>query len=133
MQNASTKPETVTRETAIDTLRRELVKVAGDHSICKVAGEKNIFCRGFNRFSDAELRRAFAWIERKRPGMPRQKLEELADCWQLARQDVGEEVIACDVQQKEHDSCRGWDDFTNEELSRFLKEVTGRAICVLSC
>ena len=38
--------------------------------------------------------------------------------------------IACDVQQKEHDSCGGWDDFSNEQLSTFFTELTGRSLIV---
>jgi len=29
------------------------------------------------------------------------------------------------VQQVEHDSCNGWDDFTNDDLTRFLLELRG--------
>jgi hypothetical protein len=38
--------------------------------------------------------------------------------------------LACDVQQMEHDMCRGWDDFSNDELSRFYAELTGKTIVV---
>jgi hypothetical protein len=62
--------------------------------------------------------------------MPRAEMEEIVDRWQLARQDVDNLSTACDVQQLEHDSCRGWDDFSNEELSRFCLELMGRKVVV---
>jgi hypothetical protein len=131
MSRIEPKPETLSRDGAIDILRTELLKLAGDEvSICKVAAEKNIFCRGLHRLSDAELRRRFAWINAKNPRMPRAEMEELVDRWQLARQDVDGLPTACDVQQLEHDGCRGWDDFSNEDLSRFCLELTGRNVVV---
>jgi len=131
MPRIETKPETMSRDGAIDILRAELMKLAGDEaSICKVAAEKNIFCRGLHRFSDIELRRRFDWINAKNPRMPRAEMEEIVDRWQLARQDVDNLPTACDVQQLEHDGCRGWDDFSNEELSRFCLELMGRKVVV---
>ena len=131
MSRIESNPETLTRGGAIDILRAELLKLAGDDvSICKVAAEKNIFCRGLRRHSDVELRRQFSWINATNPRMPRAEMEELVDRWQLARQEVEDLPSACDVQQREHDGCRGWDDFSNEELSRFCLELTGRKVVV---
>ena len=131
MTRVELKPETISRSGVIDILRGELMALAGDDaSICKVAAERNIFCRGFQRHSDGELRRRFDWMDRKRPGLSRAGLEELVDCWQLARQEVDQLPTACDVQQREHDGCHGWDDFSNEELSRFCLELAGRNVLV---
>ena len=131
MARIETKPETLSRNGAIDILRAELVKLAGDDaSICKVAAEKSIFCRGLHRHSDIELRRQFDWINAKNPRMPRAEMEEIVDRWQLARQEVDNLPTACDVQQREHDGCRGWDDFTNEDLSRFCLELMGHKVVV---
>ncbi|HXH42037.1 MAG TPA: hypothetical protein VNN08_25660 [Thermoanaerobaculia bacterium] len=131
MPRIESNPETLTRSGAIDLLRAELMKLAGDDaSICKIAAEKNIFCRGLHRHSDAELRRQFPWISAKNPRMPRAEMEDLLDRWQLARQEVDQLPTACDVQQREHDGCRGWDDFSDEELSRFCLELAGRKVVV---
>jgi hypothetical protein len=131
MSRIESKPETLSRDGAIDILRAELLKLAGDEvSICRIAAEKNIFCRGLHRHSDAELRQRFPWINAKDPRMPRAEMEELVDRWQLARQEVDDLPTACDVQQLEHDGCRGWDDFSNEDLSRFCLELTGRNVVV---
>jgi hypothetical protein len=131
MPQIQPNPETLSRTGAIDILRSQLLKLAGDDaSVCKVAAEKNIFCRGLHRHSDIELRRQFDWINAKNPRMPRAEMEEVVDRWQLARQEVDGLPTACDVQQREHNGCRGWDDFSNEELSRFCLELTGRNVLV---
>jgi hypothetical protein len=125
------KQEAIPRNEMIALLRAELVKLTDeDNSICKVASERGIFCQGFHRNSDGGLRRCYSWLDKRRPGMSREELEDLANRWQLARQIVDELPLACDVQQKEHGSCRGWDDFTNEELSGFFTELTGRSLIV---
>jgi hypothetical protein len=126
-----TPVETIAREEAITILRGELLKLVDDeNSICKVAAEKGIFCKGFQRYSDFELRKRYRWIARKDRRYTREEIEDLANRWQLARQDVDELPLACDVQQVEHDSCRGWDDFSSEELGKFIYQVTGRLIMV---
>jgi hypothetical protein len=131
MARVERKPETISREGAIDLLRAELLKRAGDDvSVCKLAAEKNIFCRGFHRGSDADLRRRFHWIDEKDPAMPQAEVEEVVDRWQLARQEVNQLPTACDVQQREHDGCNGWTDFSNDELSRFCRELAGRDVVV---
>ena len=126
-----TPVETIAREEAVKILRGELLKLVDDeNSICKVAAEKGIFCKGFQRYSDFELRKRYRWIARKDRRYTREEIEELANRWQLARQDVDELPLACDVQQVEHDSCRGWDDFSSEELGKFIYQVTGRVVAV---
>ena len=125
------KPETIAREEAVKLLRTELLKLVDDeNSICKVAAEKGIFCNGFKRYSDFELRKRYRWIARKDRRYTREEIEDLANRWQLARQDVDELPLACDVQQHEHDACRGWDDFSNEELAKSLGQLTGRVVAV---
>jgi hypothetical protein len=133
MSRTQPQPESIGRSQAINFLRTELLqRMDGETSACRFAATEGIFCRGFARFDDDELRRRFAWITDRRPNMSRQELEEVADRWQLARQDVDELPIACDVQQREHDMCQGWDDFSNEELSRFCFELTGQNTVVVA-
>ena len=123
---------TVTRNDAIARLRRELIELTdSENSICKVAAEKNCFCRGFQRYSDAELRKRYDWIADRRPDLSRDELEVIANDWQLAQQEVFELPIACDVQQRVHDTCRGWNDFTNEQLAKFFGQVTGEEISIV--
>jgi hypothetical protein len=131
MPHAVSSPETLSRTGAIDVLRQALVKLASeDVSICKLAAERNIFCHGLHRHFVSALRRDFDWINRKNPGMSAAELEDVVDRWQLARQEASGLPTACDVQQREHDGCNGWDDFSNEELSRFCLELMGRNVVV---
>jgi hypothetical protein len=124
--------ESIERAEAINILRSELLKrTDSETSACKFAAETGVFCRGFARYGNGELGRKFNWITRRRPDMNREELEEIANRWQLARQDVNALPVACDVQQMEHDMCRGWDDFSNLELARFYTELTGKAIVVV--
>lgn len=131
MADPQTRPDFVSRSTLIAALREELSRRAkGDMSICRLAAQTGVFCKGFRRFTDDELQERFGWIAKKHPESTRPELEDLADRWQMARQDVLGALTSCDVQQLEHDSCGGWDDFSNEDLSAFLRELTGRKVVV---
>ena len=133
MAQPQVQREYVSRSSAIATLRSELSRRAGgEMSICKLAAQQGIFCGGMRRFTDRELKKRFGWIAKKNAEASREELEDLADRWQLARQEVLGALTACDVQQLEHDSCGGWDDFSNEELAGFVRELTGRDVVVSS-
>lgn len=133
MTEAQIKPEFISRPTLIVALREELNRRAnGEMSICKLASQTGVFCKGFRRYSNDELKEKYGWIVDRNPDASRGELEEIADRWQLARQDVLGATTSCDVQQLEHDSCGGWDDFSNEDLARFLRELTGRNVSVPS-
>lgn len=133
MTNLQNKPDYIARPNLIVALREELSRRArGEMSICRLAAETGVFCKGFRRYTDDELRERYPWIVKKNPDAPREELEAIADRWQLARQDVVGVTTACDVQQLEHDVCGGWDDFSNAELARFLFELTGRKVEVMS-
>lgn len=127
-----TTPEALTRNDLIKKLRNELSLLTDEEtSICKAAAEHGIFCHGFQRYGDNELRRRYGWIVRKRPNMTREDLEAVANDWQLAQQEVHETPLACDVQAKVQDTCGGWADFTNEQLSQFYKQLTGREVSIV--
>ena len=116
----------MTREQAIARLREKLLDLTDDDScMCKVAADRGIFCRGFQQFTDKELRERYWWIVRKRPDITRAELETIANSWQLTQQDVRGMAFACDVQTKVRDTCRGWNDFTDEQLGTWLKQLTG--------
>ena len=125
-------PEALTRNELIKKLRNELSLLTDEEtSICKAAADHGIFCNGFQRYGDNELRRRYGWIVRKRPDMTREELETVANDWQLAQQEVHETPLACDVQAKVQDTCGGWSDFTNEQLSQFYKQLTGRETSIV--
>lgn len=125
-----TNPELMSRPALIGALRQELMRRAGEMSICKLAAQTGIYCKGFRRYSDTELKERYGWIAKKNPDAPREKIEEIADRWQLARQEVVGTLTSCDTQQFAHDVCGGWEDFSDGELSRFLLELTGRNVVV---
>ncbi len=126
------RQNSITRSEALLLLRSELSRLTDDDtSICKAAADRGIFCNGFNRYGDGELRRRYDWLAHRNPSMSRPELEAMANKWQLARQEFDEMTLACDVQQKVHDTCNGWDDFSNEDLSRFYSELTGRPVSVV--
>lgn len=133
MTNPQKKSDYIARPNLIVALREELSRRArGEMSICRLAAETGVFCKGFRRYTDDQLREHYPWIAKKNPDAPREELEAIADRWQLARQDVVGVKTSCDVQQLEHDACGGWDDFSNAELARFLFELTGRKVEVMS-
>jgi hypothetical protein len=122
----------MTREEAIARLREKLVSLTDDETcMCKAAADRGVFCTGFRQFTDKELRERYWWIVRKRPDITRAELESIANDWQLTQQDVRDLPLACDVQTKVHDTCRGWNDFTNEQLGKYLKQLTGEDVRVV--
>lgn len=126
MENSESGVRVLSRGQAITKLRNHLVSLTDDdHSICAVAARKGIFCHGFARWNDAELRKRFAGLVKLRPDVNRWQLENLGNTWELARQVVNRVSLACDAQTVEHDTCRGWDEFSNDELARFCSELLG--------
>ncbi|HET9480646.1 MAG TPA: hypothetical protein VFP98_02730 [Candidatus Polarisedimenticolia bacterium] len=124
---------TLTREAAIRAIRAMLMAMTDEeHSMCRVASEKGIYCKGFAKFSDEELRQRYNWLLRKNPQMSREQLEDLANRWQIARQIVDQVPISCDAQTIEHDTCAGWDGFDNAAIARFHQELGGGPIEVVS-
>lgn len=120
--------KTLKRSEAIQLLRTKCVALVDDeHSLCDVASRLNILCGGFAQWSFTELKQRHDWIVKHRPGITRQELEDLANRWQLARQYVGDRKLACDTQMCEthHQVCHGWNEFTEDDLARFLQELTG--------
>lgn len=121
----------LTRQEVLSRIREELLKLVDEeHSICQIAAQKGLFCRGFSRYTDEELRERYGWLLMRPRALPRPRLEELANTWQLARQVVHDVPIACDVQQLEHDTCGGWDDFANEDLARFYEDLVGGKVTI---
>ena len=120
----------MTRQAAIGDLRRALVAAAGEHSICRVAQEKDLFCRGFGQWKLHELKQRYPQITRSRSRLSRSEMEDLADRWQLARQFVRGESLACDVQMQEGQlrTCDAWEGFGDDELERFHLELCGEEI-----
>ena len=118
--------EVISREVAISRIRIKLIELCEPgKSACQVAAERNIFCKGFNRDTDDELRTRYAPYVARAERLSRSDLERAANHWQLARQRTDDALVACDVQYRHYQSCLGWNDFSNEELENFCLELTG--------
>ena len=118
--------ETISREVAIGRIRTRMTELCDSgKSACQVATERNILCRGFNRHCDEELRRRYAPYVGGAERISRSDLERAANHWQLARQRTENALVACDVQYRYYQVCKGWNEFSSEELSDFCLELTG--------
>ncbi|MEO8587311.1 MAG: hypothetical protein ABI584_14195 [Acidobacteriota bacterium] len=124
-------PRVVSRAWAIRSLREFLLTLTDeDHSMCRVATDRGIFCQGFRKLDDKELKEHFPGIVERRPGVNRWQLEALGNQWELARQTVNKLPLACDVEQREHGTCGGWDDLSNEDLARYCAELLAQEVVV---
>jgi len=122
---------TITRERAVARIRRQLIALKEDgKSVCQIAAEKNILCRGFHRDTDDELRARYAGTIAGAPEMSRDELESRANAWQLERQQHEGMLLCCDVQYMCYETCRAWDDFSNDDLSRFCQVLFGEQLRV---
>ena len=123
---------TLTRERAIEELRTTLLELVDEeHSMCETAARHGIYCRGFRQYSDEELRKRYEWLALRAGASTRAELEDLANRWQLARQLVRGAALSCDVQTCEHDTCSGWDGFSDETLAQFHKQLRGEEIQIV--
>ena len=126
--NSFMPTELISREAAIARLRRALLLLEEPgKSMCRIAADRNILCGGFHRYTDERLREIYGPIA---GGASREEIEARANEWQLARTAMEGTRLACDVQHRFHETCRGWDDFTNEALADFLLEIAGEQVVV---
>ena len=119
----------LTRKALIDRMRDYLHSQTDDESsVCMVAAQRGIFCKGFSRFSEDELKQTFYWISRSRPTASREELEDAINKYKLARQQVLEAPLSCDAQMFDRDTCLGWDEFSDEELIKFHEQLLGEEV-----
>lgn len=129
MPKVALPSETLTRAEVIARLRNELLEMTDEENCaCKAVAERGIFCNGFRRYTDEELREHYWWIVRRRPDISRAELEKIANDWQLTQQEVQRLPLACDVQSRVRDTCKGWNDFTDEQLEKFYWQMTGKEV-----
>jgi hypothetical protein len=118
--------ETISRETAISCIRLKLIELcATGKSACQIATERNILCGGFPHDSDEELRKKYAPYIARAERISRSDLERAANVWNIARQRTEEALVSCDVQYRSYEVCRGWNEFSNDELATFCFELSG--------
>src|SRR6266511_3272463 len=118
----------LSRPQAIDEIRRIMNALPQDDMCaCAIAARYGIFCQGFARYSDEELKQRFGWIARPRPKVSRAELERLASAYHRGRQEVTGAETCCDVETREHCGCDGWNTFDNTALEDFYQTLTGRS------
>ena len=119
------------RREAISRLRETLLRLADDeHSMCQVAADRGIFCHGFRRWDAREFDRRWKNAIGRSTHLTRGQMEEFANLWQLAEQVRHGVALACDTRSHAPGPCRGWDEFSNADLSRFCADILGRDIVV---
>jgi hypothetical protein len=126
-----TPPQVVelSRPQAIDEIRKILKALPQDDvCACAITARYGIFCQGFARYSDDELKSRFAWIARPRPKASRAELERLASAYHLGRQEVTGAELCCDLETREHCGCDGWNTFDNHALEDLYSNLTGRRV-----
>ena len=120
---------TISRATAIARLRKALAEMTpAGQCTCRVADDRHLLCHGFGQDNKTELRMRYAH-EIDVTGN-RSAIEERANEYQVRRMQEEAAPTSCDVQQHYYETCRGWDEFTNEDLARFCFELFGEPISV---
>jgi hypothetical protein len=103
-----------------------------EHSMCQVAADRGIFCRGFRRWNEAEFDRRWQKYIGRSTHLSRAQVEEYANLWQLAEQIRRRVSLACDVHTMgPQGPCRGWNEFSNADLARFCNDVLGENVEVI--
>ena len=116
----------LSRPEAIERLRAVMKALTDEENcMCTAAQRLGIFCRGFGRLSDAELKQRFDWIARKRAGAGREELERVVSLYHCGRQQATGAALCCDVETREHTACDGWNSFDNRALEDFYQKLTG--------
>ena len=120
------------RGEAIARLRQALLTLCDDeHSMCQVASDRGIFCRGFRRWNASEFDRRWRAAIGRSTHLSRPQMEEFANVWQLSEQLRQRVSLACDAGRNGPGGCRGWDEFSNADLSRFCADVLGSSVQVV--
>jgi hypothetical protein len=120
------------RGEAVARLRQALLALAdGEHSVCEVASERGIFCRGFRRWNASEFDQRWRSAIGRSTHLSRAQMEEFANLWQLSEQLRQRVLLACDVKSNGLGGCRGWDEFSNADLSRFCADILGTSVQVV--
>jgi hypothetical protein len=125
------RPQTWTRDEAISRLREGLLKLSdGERSLCTVAAELGVFCRGFRRWTDDAFLRGWTRALGRSTHLSRPQMERLADLWLLSEQLRLRVPCACDLAAAGGGVCRGWNGFSNADLERCCDEILGKNVAV---
>jgi hypothetical protein len=122
-QESVATTQRIHRDDAVARLRIRLIELTRPgQSTCQMAVERGVFCQGFRRYSNVELRALYGCLD---PSKARTELESQANSWQLLRQAEHGTLTSCDAQWQSYESCHGWDDFSNDRLAEFCAELIG--------
>jgi hypothetical protein len=125
------RPQTWTRDEAISRLREGLLKLSdGERSLCTVAAELGVFCRGFRRWTDDAFSRGWTPALGRSTHLSRLQMERLADLWLLTEQLRLRVPCACDLAAAGGGPCRGWNGFSNADLERCCDDILGKNVAV---
>jgi hypothetical protein len=91
--------------------------------MCRAAADEGIFCRGFRRWPEREFHDRWKEHLGVSTHLTRSQMEELADLWQRSEQLRRREVLICDSQTVCPGACAGWNEFTDEDLERFCRDL----------
>ena len=120
------------RPEAISRLRDHLLAMTdGENSLCRVAAEQGIFCRGFRRWSVPEFDRRWRDFIGRSTHLSRSQMEEYANLWQLTEQVACGIALACDRAETAPAPCRGWNEFSNAVLGQFCADLLGENVDVV--
>lgn len=120
------------RTEAISHLRPYLARLTDEkNSLCRVAAEKGIFCRGFRRWNVPEFDRQWRNLIGRSTHLSRPQMEEYANLWQLTEQVACGATLACDAAAAARGPCRGWKEFSNDGLAQFCTELLGTNVEVV--
>jgi hypothetical protein len=120
------------RPEAIARLRAHLLPMTDEESsLCRVAGEQGVFCFGFRRWNAAEFDRRWRGFIGRSTHLSRAQMEEFANIWQLTEQSKARVALACDAAAIGQGPCRGWNEFSNDELGRFCRDLLGEDVEVV--
>ena len=120
------------RTEAISHLRAYFLRMTDeDKSLCRVATERGIFCRGFRRWSVPEFDRRWRAFIGRSTHLSRPQMEEYANVWQLTEQVARGVSLACDAAGAGPAPCRGWNEFSNAVLGLFCADLLGTNVEVV--
>ena len=110
---------------ALQAIREFLqAKQRGEETTCQTAARLGIFCRGYNHWTDGQLREQYPWLAQRLPlDTPREELLKLIVAWDGARMLVHHVGTTCDAKSVDRDGCLGFDGFTNEQLKRRFPQL----------
>lgn len=129
---AGGKVEVWCRADTISRLRAHLLRMTDDdNSLCRVAAERGIFCRGFRRWNVPEFDRRWRDFIGRSSHLSRAQMEEYANVWQLTEQVACGVSLACDTADAARGPCRGWNEFSNAVLAQFCADLLGESVEVV--